>query len=265
VWIVKHAISPIDSWVVKTSRGRIPPLSSLAVPTLLLTTTGRRTGELRTTPLVYVRSGDNYLVANARPQGERRNPWVLNLEASGRAHIRVAGKTRHVAARRLDDHEAEHAWPALVKAWPAFDQHYSVTGERTVFVLEPIRTGSRDGWSPAMRRKMLLGTKTVHTAVWIAVEAAVIYLVVTGLAGRMDRKAAVSGFVVVVEGSVFLANGARCPLSDVAESLGAERGSVTDIFLPDWFARNLPAIHVPFIALILYLHGRNLRSCRRRR
>ena len=41
---------------------------------------------------------------------------------------------------------------------------------------------------------------------------------------------------------------------------GAERGSVTDIYLPRWFAHNLPAIHVPLIVIAGYLHTRNLRD-----
>lgn len=49
-------------------------------------------------------------------------------------------------------------------------------------------------------------------------------------------------------------------LTDVAESLGADDGSVTDIFLPRWIAYDLPAIHVPLILLAAFLHGRNLRK-----
>lgn len=58
---------------------------------------------------------------------------------------------------------------------------------------------------------------------------------------------------------IFLANGFRCPLAGIAERVGAERGSVTDIYLPYWFAHNLPAIHVPLILLAGCLHGLNLR------
>ena len=65
--------------------------------------------------------------------------------------------------------------------------------------------------------------------------------------------------MVASESLVFAANGFRCPLTQVAERVGAERGSVTDIYLPRWFARNLPAIHVPLIFLAAYLHARNLR------
>jgi hypothetical protein len=66
--------------------------------------------------------------------------------------------------------------------------------------------------------------------------------------------------VVTSESLIFAANGFRCPLTQVAQCVGAEHGSVTDIYLPRWFARNLPAIHVPLILLAGYLNGRNLRE-----
>jgi hypothetical protein len=46
----------------------------------------------------------------------------------------------------------------------------------------------------------------------------------------------------------------------LGESLGAKRGSVTDLYLPKWLAHNLPAIHVPLLVLAAFLHGRNLRQ-----
>ncbi len=86
-----------------------------------------------------------------------------------------------------------------------------------------------------------------------------VYLVIAGLRRQSDRRAAVAAGVVAVESLVFLGNGAHCPLTALATRLGAGSGSVTDIFLPKWFAHNLPVIHVPLIALAIYLHGRNLR------
>jgi hypothetical protein len=99
----------------------------------------------------------------------------------------------------------------------------------------------------------------VHTLVWFSIEASVVYVVVAGLRGRSDRRVAVASAVVAGETLVFALNGFRCPLTAVAESLGADDGSVTDIFLPHWFARNLPAIHVPVVLLAVLLHARNIR------
>ena len=110
----------------------------------------------------------------------------------------------------------------------------------------------------SVRDLTLVAVKVVHTVIWALVEAAVVYLLFTGVAKRSDRKAAIAGAVVAIEGVVYLANGARCPFTGLAESLGAESGSVTDIYLPGWFARHLPVIHVPVGLLILALHRRAL-------
>ena len=85
------------------------------------------------------------------------------------------------------------------------------------------------------------------------------YVLYKGLRGASDRRAAIAGAIVAGETAIFLANGARCPLTGLAESLGAESGSVTDLYLPKWLAHNLPAIHVPLVVLAVLLHVRNIR------
>ena len=109
----------------------------------------------------------------------------------------------------------------------------------------------------------LAAVKFVHTLAWFSIESCMVYLLYAGFANRTDRRAAIAAIVVGGESLIFAANGFRCPLTDVAESLGDENGSVTDIYLPHWFAHNLPAIHVPLLLLATYLHGRNLRRQRR--
>lgn len=85
-----------------------------------------------------------------------------------------------------------------------------------------------------------------------------VYLLYAGFAKRSGRTVAIAAVVVAGETAIFAGNGFRCPLTQVAERLGSDRGGVTDIYLPGWFARNLPAIHVPLLVLALYLHRRNL-------
>jgi hypothetical protein len=106
----------------------------------------------------------------------------------------------------------------------------------------------------------LRAVKAIHTLAWFSIEACMIYVLYAGFARRSDRRASLAAAVVAAESLTFAGNGFRCPLTQVAERLGAERGSVTDIYLPRWFARNLPAIHVPLIGLAVFLHARNLRS-----
>jgi hypothetical protein len=110
---------------------------------------------------------------------------------------------------------------------------------------------------PVHARRLAL-IRSVHTAAWFSIESCVGYLLWAGATGRSDRRAGAAAAVVAGECLVFAADGFRCPLTELAERAGATSGSVTDIYLPAWFARNLPAIHVPLLVLIGWLHGRTL-------
>ena len=109
------------------------------------------------------------------------------------------------------------------------------------------------------RPAAVAAVKAVHTLAWFSIEACVVYVLVAGLAGRTDKRVGVAAAVVAGESLVFAGNGFRCPLTGLAERYGAGNGSVTDIYLPKWFAHDLPAIHVPLLMLMVYLHARNLR------
>jgi hypothetical protein len=98
--------------------------------------------------------------------------------------------------------------------------------------------------APVASRRLVL-IRVVHTAAWLSIESCVGYLLWSGARGRSDRRAAAATVVVAGECLVFAANGFQCPLTRLAEDAGAASGSVTDTYLPAWFARNLPAIHVP--------------------
>lgn len=129
----------------------------------------------------------------------------------------------------------------------------------------PWRPGSEMQTSRAPARQvpgLVTAVKTVHTLAWFSIEAAFVYLLYAGFARRSDRRAALAGAIVASESLVYVGNGCRCPLTQLAERYGAVRGSVTDIFLPDWFAHNIPAIHTPLLPLVAYLHARNLRQSR---
>jgi hypothetical protein len=111
--------------------------------------------------------------------------------------------------------------------------------------------------------RMLVAVKAVHTTAWASIEFCIGYLLWSGARWRSDRRAAAAAAVVAGECLVFAADGFRCPLTDLAERAGASSGSVTDIYLPRWFAANLPAIHLPVLALLGWLHRRALPFGRR--
>ena len=110
-----------------------------------------------------------------------------------------------------------------------------------------------------IRHIAVVGIKAIHSLIFLVLQTSIFYLVYKGLRGETDRKSAVVTTVVGAECLIYAGNGFRCPLTGLAENLGAESGSVTDIFLPKWLAANVARIYTPLFALALFLHGRNLR------
>jgi hypothetical protein len=109
-------------------------------------------------------------------------------------------------------------------------------------------------------RALLVAVKTVHSAIFLSVASCILVVLADGVAGRPSRRTATAAAIVTVECAVFVANRGVCPLTPLAESLGPGRGSVSDIFLPGWFARHLPEISTPVFALGLLMNARALRA-----
>jgi deazaflavin-dependent oxidoreductase (nitroreductase family) len=103
---------------------------------LLLTTTGRKTGRSRTTPVFFLRNSDHLVVCNVKPGSERTNPWVLNLRANPIARVQIGSEVITCEARELHGAELDRYWPKLVALWPAYREHYRCSGERAVFMLD---------------------------------------------------------------------------------------------------------------------------------
>jgi deazaflavin-dependent oxidoreductase (nitroreductase family) len=104
---------------------------------MLLTTTGRRTGRPRMTPVMYIRDGARLVVSCENFGQERAAAWPLNLLADPRATVQIGAETMACRARLLGEDEAERYWPQLVEVWPAHETYRARSGARHTFVLEP--------------------------------------------------------------------------------------------------------------------------------
>jgi deazaflavin-dependent oxidoreductase (nitroreductase family) len=103
-------------------------------PTLLLTTTGRRSGEPRTAPLIFGRDGDDYLVV-ASVGGMPNHPaWYHNLQADPSASIQVRAEHLAVTARTATPDEKPRLWAIVNEVWPNYDVYQSRT-ERVIPVV----------------------------------------------------------------------------------------------------------------------------------
>jgi deazaflavin-dependent oxidoreductase (nitroreductase family) len=108
------------------------------VPTLLLTTTGRRTGQPRRTALIYGQDGDAFVVV-ASKGGSREDPlWYRNLVADPHVDVQVADRRFAATARTADDEERARLWTLMTGIWPSYDQYQARTERRIpVVMLEP--------------------------------------------------------------------------------------------------------------------------------
>jgi len=108
------------------------------VPTLLLTTIGRRTGQPRRTALIYGQDGDGFVVV-ASKGGSREDPlWYRNLVADPHVDVQVADRRFPATARTAQDEERARLWTLMTGIWPSYDQYQARTDRRIpVVVLEP--------------------------------------------------------------------------------------------------------------------------------
>lgn len=111
------------------------------VPTLLLTTTGRKSGEKRTSAMIFGRDGDDYLVIASVGGGPKHPSWYLNLSANPQAEIQVQEQTIPVTARTATDDEKPRLWKIMTDAWPNYDVYQSRT-DRVIPLVVLTPTGS---------------------------------------------------------------------------------------------------------------------------
>jgi deazaflavin-dependent oxidoreductase (nitroreductase family) len=113
------------------------------MPVLLLTTEGRKTHMQHTTPLMYIRDGENYVIT-ASNNGRPRHPsWFYNLQATPHASIEVPGKSLQIIASVATPAERERLWPQLVARAPFFDEYQKGTSRTIPMVILHIQNQDR--------------------------------------------------------------------------------------------------------------------------
>jgi deazaflavin-dependent oxidoreductase (nitroreductase family) len=104
---------------------------------LILTTRGRRSGEERSTPLIYGRHGDDYMVVASKGGADEPPSWYLNLEADPEVTVQVLGDRFSARARTATPQEKPELWEAMVRQWPQYQEYQRKTArDIPVVVLE---------------------------------------------------------------------------------------------------------------------------------
>ena len=140
-WIAKH----IELYRTDPEKARLwdsKPVGGPGIlPTLLLTTTGRKSGEARSLPLIYGEAGDAYVVIASKGGMPKHPLWYENLEANPRCELMVGAKHVVARARVAQGAERERLWKQMAAIYPPYDEYQQRAGARTipVVVLEPTR------------------------------------------------------------------------------------------------------------------------------
>ncbi len=127
----------LNTPIYRLTRGRLMARVGKA-PVLLLTTTGRKSGQPRTAPLVYLADGERMVVIGSNAGNATVPAWALNLKAEPQAEVEVGGRRQAVRARVAEGDERADLWRRCNDQYAGFDEYASRTDrDIAVFVLEP--------------------------------------------------------------------------------------------------------------------------------
>jgi proline iminopeptidase len=140
-WMIDHAHRYIASG---GSDGHIytvtpPGYAEMQVPSLLLTATGRKSGEKFMFPLFYGETGNSYIIVASKGGAPDHPGWYKNLLANPEAEVQVGTKKLKVKARTTGGDERARLWEIALKFWPPYADYAKKTErEIPVVVLDPI-------------------------------------------------------------------------------------------------------------------------------
>jgi deazaflavin-dependent oxidoreductase (nitroreductase family) len=132
-WLV-----PLDRALGKVTHGRVVALSIDGLPSLLITTTGRKSGEPRTNPLLYAPDGDGYVVIGSNWGLAHHPAWSGNLLADPRATVTLGGRSFPVRADLATGPERDRLLALALEIWPAYQTYIERSGrDIRIFRLAP--------------------------------------------------------------------------------------------------------------------------------
>jgi deazaflavin-dependent oxidoreductase (nitroreductase family) len=132
-WAIR-AVSTAHLAAYRVSRGRVLG-SVVGMPVLLLTTTGRRSGKARTTPLTFFRDGTDLVVIASNGGADRPPAWSLNLQQTPLAVVEIETDSFVVRARAASEQERERLWVVITAAYAGYGRYQERTTRRIPVVL----------------------------------------------------------------------------------------------------------------------------------
>jgi F420H(2)-dependent quinone reductase len=112
-------------------------------PIMLLNTVGRKTGRKRTSPLLYVMDGEDFVIIASKGGAPTHPAWYLNLKANPDATVEVGDRKVRVRAEEVDSEEKVRLWQKMVEMYPTYDDYQTKTKrEIPLLILRPAEGGA---------------------------------------------------------------------------------------------------------------------------
>ena len=135
-WVVKHAQQYVET---DGEEGHLWNSSGYPVPTLVLDTVGRRTGQPRRQMLIYGEDGGNYIVVASKGGWDKHPHWYENLVAHPEVQVQVKADRFAARARTATPEEKARLWPMMLAVYPLYEDYQRKTSrEIPVVILERV-------------------------------------------------------------------------------------------------------------------------------
>ena len=141
-WMVEHANRYLSSGGTEGHMYKMtqPGRPEITVPSLLLTTTGRKSGERFIFPLFYGKAGEGYFVVASKGGAPQHPGWYRNILANPDVDVQVGTAKMKARARTATGEERTRLWEKSLEFWPPYaDYQRKTEREIPVVVLDPVR------------------------------------------------------------------------------------------------------------------------------
>ena len=134
-WIGLHVLGRIDPILMRLSKGRVFSSRGMGLLSILLTTTGAKSGQPRQVALLSFEDGDSLFVIASRGGMPRHPGWYHNLKANPHATVVWRGREETRIAHEAVSPERERLWQQAMSVYPTFDRYQERTGGRRIPVM----------------------------------------------------------------------------------------------------------------------------------
>jgi deazaflavin-dependent oxidoreductase (nitroreductase family) len=139
VQAVTKTLGGFHTWLYRLSDGRFGSMLPGGLPALLLTTRGRKSGELRTSPLLFLRDGEKVILVASKGGFPEHPAWYLNLQAHPEVEIQLGSERIKMRAETATPEKKARLWPRLCALYPPYQGYQAKTDrEIPVVILRPM-------------------------------------------------------------------------------------------------------------------------------